>query len=154
MPLEKEEQSRYQLHFMKRFGVISLCFVLLYAGVAWALDECLRHGEHVAQHDAVITAPVAFDSSLVRTSSLPQRPVTKLHCHDVRYQIGPILQPSPSARLASFVDKVSLKRSFFTGSVVSSEINEFALKTLFELSDSFFFLSSSPRHLFLFVLRI
>jgi len=145
------------MSFVKSFGVIFLCCLLLYSGVAWALESCLRHGEHVAQHDANITVPIAFDSSLVGTSSLPhhpRHPVTYLHCPGFRYQIGPMLQPAPSARLASIVGKVSLKRSSFTGSVVSSEINEFALKTPFELSGSFFFLSSSPRHLFLSVLRI
>jgi len=74
--------------FVKSFGVIFLCCLLLYSGVAWALENCLRHGEHVAQHDATITVPVAFDSSLVRTSSLHQRPVMKLHCPEFRYRIG------------------------------------------------------------------
>ena len=143
--------------FVKSFGIILLCCLLLYSGVARVLESCLHEGDHVAHHGTITTAHFEFESSLVGTSSHPHHPghpVTNLHCPEFRYRIGPMLQPSPSARLASFVDKVSLKRSFFTGSVVSSEINEFALKTLFELSGSLFFLSSSPRHLFLAVLRI
>ena len=63
-------------------------------------------------------------------------------------------QPSPSARLAAFVDGVSIKPPLFTGSVTSSEIKDFALRAFLEPVPSFPLLGGLSRHLFLSVLRI
>lgn len=142
------------MSFMKHFSVVSLCFFLLYAGVAWAVENCLRSNEHVGHNSAAITVPHADATSLVVTSDFPQHPAPKLHCLDSRHQIGPMLQPSSRLRLVHFTDEVSLKLPLSPGSVVSSTTKDFRLGALFEWSPSFSFLSGLSRHLFISILRI
>lgn len=77
---------------MKQIWIILLSLLLLYGGVAWALEACLRHDghyDHASSEDRSDSqAFVSHDDS--RDASVPV-----IHCTPVTEQVG------PAARMAS-----------------------------------------------------
>ena len=135
---------------MRKLSVIFLSLFLTYAGVAWALEACLRHHGH-SDHSAFenrsdIHAQVGHDHS--QDPSLPI-----IHCTSVTHQVG------PAARIASAeiprLDKgVALDLVSFPYTVPATLRNDLWLEAVFKRIVTF----SSPidlaRRLFLSILQI
>jgi hypothetical protein len=90
-PLKYREGSAKNLSAsMKRIAAILFSLVVVYGGVAWALEKCLRHDHH---HEDSIETPYRSHShggtSLDRSrdSSWPV-----IHCPPPQTQIGPAAQ--------------------------------------------------------------
>jgi len=139
---------------MKRIGTIFICFFLIYAGVAWAMEACLHQKDHADHAASFKSEPRASDYSLSNHFNSPHHPAPNLHCLDLDHQIGPMAQVSSVSRLVPFTGSVLLKESPFSGSVAPGATNALWLRALFEKFLSFSFLSGISYHLFLSVLRI
>lgn len=131
---------------MKRLGIIVLSFVLLYAGVAWALDECFAlesHADHLSSenhHDSNSTlahADPSQDSSSV------------IHCPFLDKRLG-LATNTPTVRLPRPAND-----PLFIPSDPIQPLSIGISKPLF-LADilSFSFHANVSHHLFLSVLHI
>lgn len=140
---------------MKRVGTVFICVFVLYAGVAWAVDVCLRGDNHIADHAASsVGEPYNHEKPLINHFDSPDRPSAKLHCTDSRYQIGPVVQPSPARRFEPFTDGLQIKGPFALETVAASKAKGFWLRALFENSSLFPLQGGLPHYLFLYILRI
>lgn len=148
--MDNERINTKLMIFPKRLIVISTCFFLLYAGVAWAVMACLDQDDH---HLPSKSAAHYGNGLLSGDFDSPDRPAPNLHCDDPDYQIGPMAQTS-IARLGPLAYEVPLNDSSLSGSVASGGTNDLWLRAFFEKFPSFSFLSGISLHLFLSVLRI
>jgi hypothetical protein len=84
----KDGNGKNQFAAMKRIGVILFSLVLVYGGVASALEKCLSHdGNHehsVASHDSSSDDPTLEHSG---DSSWPF-----IHCPQAEIRVGPAVQ--------------------------------------------------------------
>ena len=134
--------------FLKSFGIVSLSVLLLYSGVAWALENCL---EDVEDHDR---AAYSSEGSITSPLNLGHHPITIIHCPVYHYEIGPIAQAASEFRLAPSEKSALLKVSSPGGSLVASETDSLWSRALL---DWYVLLSSSngiSRYLLLSVFRI
>jgi len=144
--------------FPKTVGTICLSILLLYSGVAWALQNCLGAGKAIgharADHDESAAISNGASPSLAPFLHSNHRLVERVHCLDSHHRIGPMGQPSSVFRLAPSDEGTALKFSLLTRSASSRETKASWLSALFER----FLQSSSPpglsRYLLLSVLRI
>lgn len=145
--------------FAKSLGTVCLSILLLYSGVAWALENCLEKGEANGDErteygeTSSAGADPAF-ASLASPLNPSRHPITRIHCLVGHYEIGPILQASSEARLTRSGGGVLLKASPFHGQVSSSETKTSFLGAIFARFSPSPFLGALSRHLFLSVLRI
>lgn len=138
---------------MKRFSVIILCFLVLYASVAWALESCLRHDDHVV-HGAVLSSePHLGDTQFADTLDSPDHSAARLHCLDLRYQIELAPETFPTQPMKFFAS-VSVPGSPYLALPPLSETRGFGLRALFANSSSSPLPSGLERHLFLSVFLI
>lgn len=138
---------------MKRFSVIILCFLVLYAGVAWALERCLHHDDHVVHGAALSSKPHLGDTQFADIFDSPDHSAARLHCFDLRYQIDLTLETFPTQRM-EFFRSVSVQGSPYLALLRSSEARDFGLRALFAHSSSSSLPSGLERHLFLSVFLI
>ena len=80
---------------MKRIALILFSLVLIYGGVAWALEKCLRHDDQ-HEHSSEARDSHSRGSTLVSDSRESSRPI--VHCPTAEMRIGPAAQ-SGSAHL-------------------------------------------------------
>ncbi len=137
---------------MKRFSAIILCFLLLYAGAAWAIEACLHPDGHHMHHAASVHDEPHHGEQLPSNDSGSSGPsLPTLHCPDLSFEVGlPVLAFS----LVPFPDQAPVGRSLVTGSELTDGTADLWLRGLFKRYLSFSFLSGLPLHLFLSVLRI
>jgi len=130
-------------------GIIALSILLLFSGVAWALENCLgeaiRHGidEHT---ETAIATTEGVDPLLARFLHSPHQPREIVHCFESRHLIGPMGRPSSVFRMPRPDESGSLEPSFSSDSASSREKKTAWLAAL-----------STPRlsaHLLLPILRI
>ena len=140
--------------FLRSCGIVFLSLVLLYSGVAWALENCLRSGDDVSHPQGGLTIPYLVDPVFAFTSRPPHPRETKLHCLESLHQIGPMMQSSTSPRLAPLTEGVPLKSFPSRASAASCDLKDFWLRASFGKFSSFSFLSGLSPYLFLSVLRI
>ena len=138
---------------MKRFSVIILCFLVLYAGVAWALERCLHHDDHVVHGAALSSKPHLGDTQFADIFNSPDHSAARLHCLDLRYQIELTPETFPTQR-REFLGSVSVQGSPYLALLRSSETRDFGLRTLFAHSSSSPLPSGLERHIFLSVFLI
>ena len=138
---------------MKRFSVIILCFLVLYAGVAWALERCLHHDDHVVHGAALSSKPHLGDTQFADIFNSPDHSAARLHCLDLRYQIELTPETFPTQRM-EFFGSVSVRGSPYLALLRSSETRDFGLRTLFANSSSSPLPSGLERHIFLSVFLI
>jgi len=143
--------------FAKSLGTVCLSILLLYSGVAWALETRLKEGEASGDErteygeTSSAGADPAF-GSLAFPLNPSRHPITRIHCPVGHYQIGPMLQASLDSRLTGSGEGVLLKASPFHGQVSSRETKASFLGAIFDRFSPF--LGTLSRHLFLSVLRI
>lgn len=145
--------------FLKSFGTVCLSILLLYSGVAWALENCLEEadasGEERAGYGETFTAGVVPAFGLLFSPLNPiHHPITKIHCLVEHYQVGPMAQASLESRLPRLGAGVLLKTSPFDGPVSSSEVKANVSWARFERFSPLPSLGALLRHLVLSVFRI
>lgn len=133
--------------FLKSFGIVSLSVLLVYSGIAWALENCLEdcEGHEGAAHS---------EGSITSALNLAHHPITTIHCLVSHYEIGPMAQAASEVRLARSEKSVVLKTSLAGGSVIARETNSLWSHALFEWYAQLYSSSGVSRHLLLSVFRI
>jgi hypothetical protein len=135
---------------MRRLATSVVCFFLVYAGAAQALNACLSHDGHSDHHfegnhsDSGISA--THDHSPSSSSPI-------IHCPTAEQRLGPaLLVGSPNLNRLDLV--TSVHGSFFSelGSPVSR--NSLWLEALFKRVLAFSLPNDLARHLFLSILQI
>ena len=140
----------YILASVRKLSVVFLSLFLTYAGVAWALEACLRHDGY-SDHS---TFENHFDShSSVGDDHSPDPSLPIIHCTSVAHQVG------PAARLASAgiprSDKgVVLDMVSFPYAVSATIRNDLWLEAVFKRIVTFSSPIDPARHLFLSILQI
>ena len=140
----------YMLASMRKLSVVCLSLFLTYAGVAWALEACLRHDGHsdhsTFENHSDSHSSVGHDHSLD-----PSAPI--IHCTSVVHQVGPAARIA-SAEIPRSDKGVALDMVFFPYAISAPLRNDLWLEAVFKRIVTF----SSPidlaRHLFLSILQI
>jgi len=134
---------------IKTTAIIALSILLLFPGVAWALQNCLgeaiRHGADEHTESAIATTE-GVDLILFQLSHSQHQPREIVHCFESRHLMDPMGQPSSVFRIATADESGSLESSVPSDSAASREQQTAWLAALL-----------SPRvspHLLLPILRI
>ena len=93
---------------MKRTAAILFSLVIVYGGVAWALEKCLSH-DHQHEH-SIETHSHSHESTSLNSSRDSSWPV--IHCPTPQMRIGPAAQ-SGSVQLNRLSSVSTLDSSFF-----------------------------------------
>lgn len=134
---------------MKRFGIFVLSLLVLYSGVAWAVEGCLdreNHAEHLLRENHHESAS-SLDFSHASEDSF-----SLVHCAVPRTRVGPAIRAAtpkperPIERLLPFRPDSNLGASIGVPSPGSlSSLNRIL---------TFPFHAGIPRHIYLSVLHI
>jgi len=140
----------YMLASVRKLSVVCLSLFLTYAGVAWALEACLRHDGH-SDHSTFENHSDSHSSVGHDHSPDPSPPI--IHCTSVAHQVGPAARTASAESPRS--DKgVALDMVSFPYAVSATIRNDLWLEAVFKSIVTF----SSPidlaRHLFLSILQI
>jgi len=139
----------YMLASVRKLSVVCLSLFLTYAGVAWALEACLRHDGH-SDHSTFENHSDSH-SSVGEHSPDPSLPI--IHCTSVAHQVGPAARIA-SAEIPRSDKSVALDVVSFPYAVSATPRNDLWLEAVFKSIVTF----SSPidlaRHLFLSILQI
>lgn len=135
---------------MKPLGISFLSVFVLYAGVAWAFETCLRHDGHpdhaTPEHRSNSQALVIHDDS--RDSSMPV-----VHCTSVSQRVGPAARVRSAKTLRS--DKGVALYTVSIPETVSRVIeNDLWLEAVFKRIVTLSLPVELARHLFLSVFQI
>lgn len=139
--------------FMKRLGVLILCFFVLYAGVAWALERCLHPDDRFDHSASLSSGPHRGDHWSSSDFDSPDRLDAELPCPYLHYQIDPGIN-APVNHAGLFAGGIAWNSSVSEESGVSSETKALLLSPVFRSFPSFFFANGPSLHLFFSVLRI
>lgn len=145
--------------FLKSLGMLCLSILLLYSGVAWALENCQEEGDASGEERAgfgeMRTAGVDPAFGLLASPLNPNhQPITRIHCLVEHYHVGPMAQISLESCLNCLGDGVLLITSPIDGSVSSSEAKANFTGGMFERFSPFPSSGALSRYLLLSVLRI
>jgi hypothetical protein len=132
---------------MKRFGIIVLSILVLYAGAAWALEKCLDRESH-ADHLASENHHDDSDSS-VGFSHASDDSFALIHCSSLANRIGPA-RTTATARLPRPIEVASLVHIHSTALASIGPNGLVFLRKILTFS----FHAGIPHHLFLSVLHI
>jgi len=148
--IEKANNSMYMLASVRKLSVVCLSLFLTYAGVAWALEACLRHDGH-SDHSTFENHSDSHSSVGHDHSPDPSLPI--IHCTSVTHQVGPAARIA-SAEIPRSDKGVALDMVSFPYAVSATLRNDLWLEAVFKRIVTF----SSPidlaRHLFLSILQI
>lgn len=135
---------------VKSCVVIALCFAVLYAGVAWAMEGCLRH-ESDPEQFAMGDHHKSQTASEFNRSQDPSAPM--IHCALVSEQVGPAARGASAE--ASRSDRGVARRAVSISLALSTvPRNDVWLEALFKRIVTFSRPADLARHLFLSVFRI
>lgn len=130
--------------------VITLSIAMLYSGVAWAMENCLRDDAHSSQ----AASEHRHDSQTPAHHGQPGDPsLPIIHCTSVMHHPGPAALGS-SARLTRLWEAVPLSAFLASGAISPEFKNNLWLDALFKRMLTFSFTPDLPRHLFFSVLQI
>ena len=141
-------------HFVKSSGVVFLCMILLYSGVAWALEACLHQDGHADHAASLHSQTRRSDHSISDGLASPDGAPASLHCLDSHDPVGPTLQSSSASRVAPSTRGAVLKAFFSPQSVATSQARDFWLRAPFRRFSSLSFLSRLSLQLVLSVFLI
>jgi len=135
---------------MKRLGIIILSILVLYAGVAWALEKCVAREGH-ADHLASETHHGSHSFS--GHSHPSEDSFSLIHCFSLADRVGPAMTTA-TTNLHRPIEGISLDSSHSILSTASMELSRARLLIFFRgvLRASFY--SDLGQHLLLSVLRI
>jgi len=135
---------------VRKLSVVCLSLFLTYAGVAWALEACLRHDGH-SDHSTFENHSDSHSSVGHDHSPDPSLPI--IHCTSVTHQVGPAARIA-SAEIPRSDKGVALDVVSYPYAVSATLRNHLWLEAVFKSIVTF----SSPidlaRHLFLSILQI
>jgi hypothetical protein len=132
--------------FLKPCGILALSIALLYSGVAWTMEACIRHDGHSDEDH--------HNSEALSQHTHPEdQSVPIIRCAWVTQQVG------PAARMASAEthrsDKGLALHAAFLSDVGAAVLrNSLWLEALFRRILTFYLPIDFPRHLFLSVFQI
>ena len=135
---------------LKSCAVIALSLALLYSGVAWAMEGCLRHNGH---HDQTAVEDRHQHESHSEHAHPRDHSVPVIHCAPVMHQVGPAVQVS-STQLTPSSKGVPLQAFLLPEAVKPVFGNDLWLEAVFKRFVPFSLPSDLARHLFLSVLQI
>ena len=140
----------YILASVRKLSVIFLSLFLTYAGVAWALEACLRHDGHsdhsTFENRSDFHAQVVHDHS-----QAPSLPV--IHCTSVTHQVGPAARIA-SAEIPRSDKGVALHMVSLPDAVSAVLRNDLWLEAVFKRIVTVSLPIDFSRHLFLSVIQI
>lgn len=140
----------YTLASVRRSSVIFLSLFLTYAGVAWALEACLRHDGH-SDHSTFENHSDSHSSVVHDHSQAPSLPI--IHCTSVTQQVGPVTRVASAEILRS--DKgVALDMVSFPYTVSATRRNDLWLEAVFKRIVTFPLPIDLARRLFLSIFQI
>lgn len=134
---------------LKFCAIIALSLALLYSGVAWAMEACVRHDEHTDH--ALTQDHHSFQVSLKGTDAHDAVPV--IHCAFVNEQVGPAARVA-SAEIRRSDKGVTLHAVSFPYVLSAARPNTLWLDALFRKAVTISLPNDLARHLFLSVLQI
>jgi hypothetical protein len=136
--------------FLKPCGILALSIALLYSGVAWAFETCLRHEGH--SHQATLEHHFEPQSPVSHADS-PDSSAPTIRCAWATQQVGPAVRmASPDT---SRSDRgVILHTVSFPDARSAVVRNALWLEALFKRMFTFSLPVDSARHLFLSVFQI
>lgn len=133
---------------MKRLCIIALSVFLVYAGVAWAVEICLRDGRHVGYSDTIEREHYFFDQA---SEDLD----LSYHCFHRTFRVEQTLPRRAEIRTPLFTNGVFSPGSLaFRSSVHGSGDVGLIVRLVFRNSYSFPYLSNLPRYLLHSVFQI
>ena len=135
---------------MKRIGIIVLSILVLYAGVAWALEKCWARESHA---DYVASETHHDSHSSLRHSHPSDDSVSLIHCCSFGNWVGPATKTA-ATNLHRPIEGVSLDSSHSILSTASMELSLTRLLIFLRRILTFSFYSDLGQHLLLSVLRI
>ena len=140
----------YILASVRKLSVTFLSLFLTYAGVAWALEACLRHDGH-SDHSTFENHSDSHSSVGDDHSPDPSLPI--IHCTSVAHQVGPAARTASAESPRS--DKgVALDMVSFPYAVSATIRNDLWLEAVFKRIVTFSSPIDPARHLFLSILQI
>jgi hypothetical protein len=140
----------YILASVRKLSVTFLSLFLTYAGVAWALEACLRHDGH-SDHSTFENHSDSHSSVGDDHSPDPSLPI--IHCTSVAHQVGPAARLA-SARIPRSDKGVALDMVSFPYAVSATIRNDLWLEAVFKRIVTFSSPIDPARHLFLSILQI
>jgi len=148
--IEKAKNSMYMLASMRKLSVVCLSLFLTYAGVAWALEACLRHDGH-SDHSTFENHSDAHSS--VGHDHSPDSSPPIIHCTPVAHQVGPAARIA-SAEIPRSDKGAALDMVSFPYAVSATSRNDLWLEAVFKRIVTFSSPIDPARHLFLSILQI
>jgi len=135
---------------MKRFGIVLLSILVLYAGVAWTLEKCLDRESHADHADHLASENHHDDSnSSVGLSHASDDSLSLIHCFSSPNRVGPAMKTT-TARLPRPIEVASLIPFHSTAPASIRLSSPVSLRKILAFS----FYAGIPDHLFLSVLHI
>jgi hypothetical protein len=135
--------------FLKACGILALSIALLYSGVAWTMEACMRHDGH---SDHRVTEDHHNSEALPQhTHPEDQSPV--IHCTLLIHQVGPAAQVA-SAGIQCSDKSLALHAAFLPDAVSAVLKNDLWLEALFKKILTFSLPNDLSLHLLLSVLQI
>jgi hypothetical protein len=152
--LKEETASAIGFHTMsgrvlKSCAVIALSLALLYSGAAWAVEACVRHGDHTDY-------AVAQDHDLPQVSlnrAHPHESVPVIHCTSASDQVGPAVRVA-STEIRRSDKGVAFHAASLPGPHSAVLRNNLWLEAVFSKTAEFFLPIDLERRLFLSVFQI
>jgi len=114
--------------FLKACGILALSIALLYSGVAWTMETCMRHDGH---SDHRVTEDHHNSEALPQHTHPEDQSVPVIHCTLLIHQVGPAVQVAAIGMPRS--DKgVALHAAFLPHTVATVVRNNLWLEALFK----------------------
>jgi hypothetical protein len=135
--------------FLVVFRVVFLSAILIYSGVAWTMENCMRHHDHSGTQ----LKKLHNDPELSPEGSHSQEDSTPIiHCAPAVDEIGPALYTF-AGQTSRLSEGLLIRQSVFSGAITPFLENSLWLETVFR--NPTFFTSKHPSlNLLLAVLRI
>jgi hypothetical protein len=134
---------------MKRFGIVILSIFILYAEVAWALEQCWN----IAAHADHLSSDNHHDSySSFRHSHPSGDAASLIYCLSIDNRVGPATKTATTT-LSRPIEEVSLFSSHAILPLPTGLSGQIAPVSL-SRNLTFSFLAGIPHHLYLSVLHI
>jgi len=134
---------------MKRLGTIVLSILVLYAGVAWALEKCWAREGHA---DYVASETHHDSHSSLRHSHPSDDSFSLIHCCSLADRVG-LAAKTAVTRLPRPIEEISLDR-YRSVLPVSVGLSGSGLLISLRRNLTFSFHAGIPHHLYLSVLHI
>jgi hypothetical protein len=136
--------------FSKACGILALSIALLYSGVAWTMEACMRHDGH---SDHRVTEDHHNSEASSQHTHPEDQSVPVIHCTLLIHQVGPAVQVAATGIPLS--DKgIALPPASFPDALSSVLKNVLWLEALFQKIVTFSLPVDLARHLFLSILQI